>query len=195
MLGGHRAIVLPPDLAGDGWLADNELVLGAAARMATRGDEERPANTELTLAPRNGRLHERGLQQIVVNTRRTGKTCTFQRDTRVHFVLHLEDRGHALLTPPVGPAPGTSRPDTAKQRPAERSGSYKGYSTEDTSPGHTDLVDVIGNSRKASPGLCPPVGIDVRFPLRPSKANKETASVPLSTSYTVLPSPFAAEEC
>ena len=52
--------------AVDRGLADDELVLGAAAGVAAGGDQEGAALAELALAARDRRLDQRGFEQVVV---------------------------------------------------------------------------------------------------------------------------------
>ena len=63
----HRRVVLPPDVRHDRGLADDELVLRAAAGVPAGGDEERAADAELALAARDGGLHQRRLEEVVVH--------------------------------------------------------------------------------------------------------------------------------
>ena len=83
VLGRHRRVVLPPDVRHDRGLADDELVLGAAAGVAAGGDQQRAADAEVALAAGDGRLHQRGLEQVVVHLRHAGKAGRLERHPRI----------------------------------------------------------------------------------------------------------------
>jgi len=95
----HRGVVFPPDRAFHRRLAHHELVLGRTAGVLAGADEQGTALTEITFAPDDCLLDQRGLQEVVMHMLDAGETGLRQCRAGTGFCHRLERHRHTRNFP------------------------------------------------------------------------------------------------